>query len=65
MRNRRLALLLLNTDLHYGMIRISYFTNEYIGEEEYVYNYTIEYVLKWEGSSTYLIGIDNFNYFSY
>lgn len=47
------------------MIRVRYFTEEYIGQEEYVYNYTIQYVLNWEGSTTYITGIDNFTYFCY
>jgi hypothetical protein len=47
------------------MIFFIYHTPEYIGQEEYVYGYTVEHTISWTYASTYFNGIQNFNYFSY
>jgi hypothetical protein len=47
------------------MTKLSYTIPEYIGQEETVYEYVINYTKTWTMNVTYFNGMDNFNYFNF
>lgn len=47
------------------MTKLFYTIPEYIGQEEVVYEYVINYTKTWTMNVTYSNGIDNFNYFNF